>query len=191
MSRETWLNKAVDLMRPWFDDIGQPVPEHVLVSFGWAKRGGGKAIGWTYRPDVTEDGASTILLSPVHVADDPVTLLGTLLHELVHAADGGVNGHKGAFVKMVRALGLEGKPTATVVGSELRPKLEAMAKKLGPLPHKTLTLTPTGGTAASRNRQLKIECTEGCGYKLRGSRSILDLGLPQCPVCDAPMEEAL
>lgn len=188
-TREAWLLAAVDKMRPMFADQPNQVPEHVLVSFGWAKRAGGKAIGWCYKPAMTEGGASTILISPVHAADDPVTILGTLLHELVHAADGGVNGHKAPFARVVKALGLTGKPTATVVGDELRPKLEVMAKSLGPLPHKTVSLMSSVG--AQTNRQLKIECANRCGYKLRGSKKIIELGLPNCPVCDVEMEEAL
>lgn len=189
-NREAWLLAAVDEMRPWFADFDKKVPDTVLVSVGYAKRSG-KGIGWCYHPEVTEDNASTILISPEHMADDPVRLLGTLLHELIHAADGGVSKHRGWFALTAKNLGLTGKMTATTVGDELRPKLEEMAKALGEFPHKTLNLANAVKGGAQKNRQLKIECTEGCGYKLRGSRTILDLGVPNCPVCDVPMEEAL
>lgn len=190
MTREEWLLAAVEVMRPWFDEFDKAVPTHVQVSIGYAKRSG-KGIGWCYHPEVTEDQASTILISPEHMADDPVKILGTLLHELVHAADGGISGHKGWFRLAATNLGLAGKMTATTVGDELKPKLERLAGELGPFPHKSLNLSASKKGGAQVNRQLKIECSDMCGYKLRGSRTILDLGIPECPVCHVAMVEAL
>lgn len=191
LTRESWLLSAVERMRPMFSELDKQVPEHVLVSVGWAKRAGKHAIGFCYIPEVTEDNASTILISPELAADQPVVILGTLLHELVHAADAGVSKHRGWFALAAKSLGLVGKMTATTVGDELRPKLEAMAGELGAFPHKSVSLMPGTPVGGQKNRQLKIECSERCGYKLRGSRQIIDMGIPDCPVCGIPMEEAL
>jgi hypothetical protein len=181
-TREAWLMAAVEHMRPWYEPHGKAIPEHVLVSVGYAKKPG-KGIGWCYPPAATQDEATTIFVSPELVAEDPVKLLGVLVHELIHAADKGESGHKGWFASTAKSLGLTGKMTATTVGNALEEKLSALAVELGPLPHKALSPTIGGGgkVGAQKNRQIKIECVE-CGYKLRGSKTVLDLGIPDCPV---------
>lgn len=187
-TREAWLLTAVDTMRPMFEPYGKPVPENLMVSIGYAKRPG-KGIGWCYKPDHTEDGATTIFLSPELVADDPIMVLGVLLHEMVHAADGGESGHKGWFARTAKALGLEGKMTTTNVGKGLEPTLKAMADAFGEFPHKRLGAGEKK-IGAQKSRQIKIECPDD-GYKLRGSRTTLELGIPACPVCSGEMEMEL
>lgn len=180
-TREGWLLAAVESLRPLFEPHGKPVPETLLVSIGFAKRPG-KGIGWCYKAEVGEDNHTTIFISPELTSEDPVKLLGVLLHEMVHAADNGESGHKGWFASTAKGVGLTGKMTATSVGDELRERLESLAADLGPLPHKALAnLTSTGKVGAQKNRQVKIECVE-CGYKLRGSKTVLDQGVPDCPV---------
>lgn len=191
VTREAWLLAAIEALRPLFRDLEKQVPYRVQVSTGWAKRPG-KGIGWCYAGTVTDDQATPIFISPELDPEKPVEILGVVLHEMVHAADNCESKHKGWFARTIRTLGLEGKPTATVVPDEgeLRTTLEAIAFHLGPYPHVRLNLA-TSGIKRDTNRQLKIECSAGCGYKLRGSRTILDLGVPNCPVCDVEMEEAL
>lgn len=189
MTREQWLLAAVEHMRPWFNESGKDFPV-VQVSIGYAKRPG-KGIGWCYAPGATEGSVPTIFVSPELAAKDPVKLLGVLLHEIIHAVDKGESGHRGWFASTAKSLGLEGKMTATTVGMDLAADLGKLANELGDFPHKALTGQDVGGrrVGAQTNRQLKIECPEGCGYKLRGSRQVLDMGMPNCPQCDAEMVE--
>lgn len=191
VTREAWLLAAIEAMRPLFADLEKQVPYRVQVSTGWAKKPG-KGIGWCYAGEVTDGQATPIFVSPELDPDKPVDILGVVLHEMVHAADNCQSKHKGWFARTVKALGLEGKPTSTVVPEtgELRTKLEELAFKLGPYPHVRLNLA-TAGIKRDTNRQLKIECSSRCGYKLRGSRKVLELGLPNCPVCDVEMEESV
>lgn len=185
-TREGWLLQAVDALRPLFEPYGKPVPDTLLVSIGYAKRPG-KGIGWCYPSSATEDEHSTIFLSPELTSEEPVKILGVLLHELIHAADGGASGHKGWFASTAKGVGLTGKMTATTVGEALTADLEQLVMLLGPFPHKRLTASTQGRTVgAQKNRQVKIECPED-GYKLRGSRQTLDMGVPNCPVCDGEM----
>lgn len=181
-TREAWLMAAVDSLRGLFEPHGKPVPETLLVSIGYAKRPG-KGIGWCYKAEAAEDGHTTIFVSPELTSEDPVKLLGVLLHEMVHAADNGESGHKGWFARTAKAVGLTGKMTATTVGPDLENALHELSARLGPLPHKALNITEAGRTkvGAQKNRQIKIECVE-CGYKLRGSKTVLDQGVPDCPV---------
>lgn len=180
-TREAWLLAAVDHMRGLFEPHGKPVPETLQVSIGYAKKPG-RGIGWCYKAEAAEDGHTTIFVSPELTSEDPVKLLGVLLHELIHAADNGASGHKGWFRSTAKAVGLTGKMTATTVGTELQTALEELSAKLGPLPHKALNVLDLGTkVGAQKNRQIKIECAE-CGYKLRGSKTVLDQGVPDCPV---------
>jgi hypothetical protein len=68
-----------------------------------------------------------ILVSPV-IADS-MRVAGILAHELIHASVGVEHGHKGPFRQMAKALGLEGKMTATTEG-------EAFKRLLTPIPWK-------------------------------------------------------
>lgn len=70
-----------------------------------------------------------LLKEPVDGTGDGV--LPNLVHELVHTVTWGA-GHKGEFRRVAKAVGLTGKMTATVAGSELCEKLAAVAKQLGP-----------------------------------------------------------
>lgn len=67
-------------------------------------------------------------------------MLDILLHELIHAAVGTEEGHRGEFKRVALALGLQGKMTATIAepGTELHGKLSRIARELGPYPHKAL-----------------------------------------------------
>jgi hypothetical protein len=35
ITREAWLHAAIEIVRPWFAEVGMPIPEmvHVLVGF--------------------------------------------------------------------------------------------------------------------------------------------------------------
>ena len=52
---------------------------------------------------------------------DPLEVAATLVHELVHILAVGVEeGHRGKFTKLAKAIGLEGKMTATHAGETLK-----------------------------------------------------------------------
>jgi hypothetical protein len=76
---------------------------------------------WSAR--ASADQTHEILISPV--IDDPVRVLGILVHELAHASTDG-DGHKGRFPALVKALSLEGKPTATVEGERFKAEYQPL-----------------------------------------------------------------
>lgn len=97
-------------------------------------------------------------------------------------------GHKGAFVKLTRACGLEGKPTSDHAGDALAAKLVALAEELGPYPQPILDL----GSKEKKQttRLLKATCpSEECGYTIRVSSMWVAYGLPTC-VCGNRLVEA-
>ena len=208
-TREEWLMLAVAEMRPVFAEVGADIPD-VRVSVGWPGGRGDRSavIGQCWHKAAATDDHFHIFISPV--LDDAPRVLDVLLHELVHAADGNENGHKGRFAQWAKALGLTGKMTATVAGEDLADGLACLVRdNLGAYPHGALagpgrTIsgkpgepgepgTPGGGGTQSHPKQgtrmLKAAC--GCDeadpYILRITRKQAERGMPDCGLCHSPM----
>jgi hypothetical protein len=208
ITREEWLHLAIDALRPEFEKIDFPLPEkiHVSVGFGYgAKRESATILGQCWASRVSEDGVNHIFISPE--MNDAARVLDVLIHELVHAADDCASGHKGAFAKAAKALGLTGKMTATVATPELTEKLRELAKGLGPYAHATLypmgkPIQPktepspedpeedpeeppvSSGPKKQGTRMVKVMCSKECecgGMILRTTEKWLEVGMPFCP----------
>jgi hypothetical protein len=170
---------------PLFDEINVGLPA-VRVSVGWPSRGGTgskkRVIGQCWKTTVASDNVSQLFISPV-LGGDRLQMIGVLLHELVHASDDCESGHKGAFAKRARELGLVGKLTATIVdpASDLGARLAGILDELGEYPHAALSpfemekQRPKQGT-----RMIKLECPQD-GYIVRTTRKWIEQGLPRCP----------
>lgn len=185
MTREEWLIQAAGRLAE--SGLFQASLPPVQVSIGWPLRkatGRNKAIGQCFATIAARDGKAHIFVSPV--LEDPIEVLETLVHELVHAVVGVKCGHRGAFTRLIRAIGLEGKPTATHAGPDLRVKLEALASELGPFPHGSLSALER--MKKQGTRMLKLTCPN-CGYLVRTTRQWIEHGLPRCP-CGSQFEEA-
>lgn len=187
MNRETWLRAAASHIVPLFEEQSLKVPD-LDVSCGWPSRGGlpGKngvrVIGQCWSA-TTKKGRPQIFISPM--LEKSPQVLETLVHEMLHAAVGCEVGHKAAFARPARALGLEGKPTATHAGTELTATLSAIGATVGPYPHKALKIEGDPSTKQT-TRMLKVHCL-ACGYVVRTTQKWLDVGLPTCP-CGHEME---
>jgi hypothetical protein len=192
VTREEWLLAAVEELRPLLAEVDCEVPE-VRVSVGWpsskATSRKHRTIGECWKRQTAADGVSQIFISPTLGGEEQV--LGTLIHELIHAWDNGESGHKGnvskseGFKGKAVAVGLTGKMTATTVGTELMPKLTAIAEKIGDYPHSPIS--PTAKGKVQGTRMIKVQCFEEHddeelnGYLLRTTAKWLNLGLPMCP----------
>ena len=193
-SREAWLNDCAELILEKFRDVfadhfGEDGLQHLKslkVSTGFPSRGGlTKVIGECWKACAAADEVTHhIFINPR--LDDVVEVVATLAHEMVHAADDGEHKHKGPFVKAVRDLGLEGKPTATVAGGAFAEWARGLDAKIGSYPH--VALVPIAATKKQGTRMLKVACPED-GYTIRTTQKWLDVGLPSCP-CGTQMEEA-
>lgn len=138
MNREAWLTEATSqVQRLIFNKPAYALPRKLAVSVG-IPAGSVRAIGQCWDPRVSTDGTTHVFICPS--LDKPIEVLGTLVHELVHAVVGVQEGHKGEFIRMARAVGLRGKPTATVVepGTQLHDRLELIFKSIGEYPHRAL-----------------------------------------------------
>lgn len=185
VTREAWLTSAIEALQPLFIETGIDLPP-VRVSCGFPKGSARKIIGQCWPSKASADGQPQLFISPT--LSDASQVLAVLVHELVHAADDCKSGHKGAFTRSARSLGLEGKMTATVAGAALATQLAAIACTLGGYPHSVINLD--GGTVKKQTtRMLKVECGE-CGYTVRTTAKWLEVGVPLCPCNQMPMEAA-
>lgn len=184
ITREEWLNKAADRLNTMIAEKTDLTPaKGILVSVGWPRNErGGKVIGICHAR-TGGSGVNHVFVTPrLATATD---VLPVLLHELVHAADDCANHHTGPFVTAIRALGLEGKPTATVPGKALKAELRTLAGELGPYPHKRLS--PLDLPKTQSTRMLKVECGR-CGCIVRMTKKWLEeVGEPTCG-CGGAME---
>ena len=178
MNREQWLTTAVDrLTVGLFSEHGAEVPNNVRVSCGWPSQSIRKTTGEAWTELASADGSHETYISPI--IDHSITVLGTLVHELVHHAVGIKAGHRAPFKRLATAVGLEGKMTATHVGEELERRLELLSSELGPYPH--AAVDPRQGKKKQATRLMKCECVT-CGYIVRTTSKWLDLyGTPYCP----------
>ena len=178
-TREEWLTQAVSELRPLFDAVKFPLPANIRVTCGFPSRRArarNKFIGEHWSGAASEDDTHEILISPVE--DDPVEVFAVLVHELAHAATDG-DGHGAKFKRCVRALWLEGKPTATRPGAKFRDEYTPLIESLGAYPHARLNV---GVNAVKQStRLLKAHCPT-CGYTIRLSDKWVRQGLPVCPV---------
>jgi len=185
-TREEWLIKAINLLRPDFSAVDVEIPEKIHVTCGWPSQGGrpGKKqrIGEAWPPSCSEEGFTEIFINPM--LSEALEALDVLVHELVHAAVGCEEGHKGPFRNTAKALGLEGKMTSTKAGETLLVRLREINDLIGFYPH--AKLTPKAKKPQS-TRMLKVVCPN-CDWAARTSRKWIDLGLPTC-ACGSKMEE--
>lgn len=135
-TREEWLVRAMERLDDlFFDNIGRKLPEKMRVSCGFP-RGHARAIGQCWDPEVSTDGTYEMFICPTQA--EPIPVLATLLHEMVHACVGIKAGHKKPFKDLaIKEFGLAGKPTATFAepNTPVYAKLMALAEELGPYPH--------------------------------------------------------
>lgn len=187
-NREQWLTEAVAALAPIVEDEGYKIPP-VHVSVGFPSRGGlskKRVIGQCWHPSASDDGVPHIFISPL--LDDPLDVLSTLLHEVIHAMTPG-EGHKGGFVEIAKKVGFTSPWTSTPMGDDLHPRLDKIASRLGDYPHSKLNPAESP-IKKQTTRMLKVECPES-GYLVRMTRKWLDeVGAPKCPCHDETMEEA-
>lgn len=192
--REAWLAAAVEGLTPLFADKGYSVPDGVRVSVGFPGGRGPKTgvIGQCWNAAAASDKRHQIFVHPMLV--DPAEIIGVLTHELAHAIDDCEHGHKGPFVKIIRAMGLTGKPTCATGFEEavLADVVQPLVSSLGAYPHGALGGGDDEGGPEGEKKQstrmLKLEAS-CCGYLVRTTRKWLEQGLPFCP-CGNQMEEA-
>jgi hypothetical protein len=200
MTREEYLNAAVEKLRPLFERNNLIIPPY-LVSCGFTSKASKKVLGQCFAPECTPDGKSQIFIVPT--IQDAVTVLSTLVHELLHAASADYK-HGDKFKAGMKPLGLVGKATATTADEGLLRMLEKISEELGEYPNSTLKLKqPSQKEKANAKKSFKLHCAgfrnadKSCRlievakageYTVTTSRKMLKLGFPLCPGCSKEME---
>lgn len=182
INREQWLNAAVEKFKPVFSSAGLEIPP-LYVSCGFPSRNATsnkkRRIGECWDGLTSADKKPQLFITPFLI--DPIApggVLATLAHELVHATIGCKAGHGPAFVKAMKKVGLEGKPTATSANEELLATCGSIVKSIGAYPHSELKLVKE--RKVQTTRMLKAACPE-CEYQIRLTRKWAAVGVPNCP----------
>jgi hypothetical protein len=187
LNREGWLAKAIDLLRPTFNEAAYPLPDKVHISVGFPSKRAlsskNRVVGQCWS-SVSPDGMPHIFISPVLVTH--VEVLAVLIHELIHAY--GIHDHKKDFAAAHAKFGLVGKPTQSDPGPELVGRLNILAEQLGPYPHPSFDIVKMEQERKKQTtRLLKAECAgpleDGDDrYIIRVTKVHLDKhGPPYCP----------
>lgn len=193
-NREHWLQRTTLELRDLFAATDFTLPDTLHMSIGFPAKGALAAkhrrIGECWGGKASADNNHHIFISPL--LSDPLEVMATLVHELGHAAVGVQCGHKGDFIKMMKQTGLAGKPTATIAGAELLPKLVDIFETVGRYPHAALN---AGALEMKKQttRMLKASCETPCTvedkpYTVRLTRMHIEaFGAPVCPNCSQTM----
>ncbi len=175
-NRESWLLAAIDLLRPVFLAKNHVIPTDVMVSCGFASTGTrSHHIGQCWSKRSSTNGQNQIFISPA--LHEPVEVLDTLVHELVHAVDDCEHKHGKEFKKIALSLGMNGPMRSAGAGPELKEKLKDLAQKLGTYPHGKLQVAHRKAVSRARAR---AKCPE-CGFQVPMYRKFLAYGPPICP----------
>jgi hypothetical protein len=193
MNREKWLtdmgNKLVPHIEKAYKEVTgkeKKMPKWT-ATVGFPSRGAlstkKRVIGQCWAGLHSKDGTHQVFISPL--IHEQMEVVATLAHELVHVIDECKSAHKGIFPKMMKKLGLKGKPTATSAGDEFIKLVEPFIKKMAEkFPHSPLKPNPK--FKSQTTRLLKASC-EKCGYNVRVTKKWLEVGSPICPTDKIPM----
>jgi hypothetical protein len=180
ITREQWLSQATEELRALFKQHGEVIPERVRSSCGFPSKSSlsakNRRIGECWSSRVSADSHAEIFISPT--ISDSSRVLDILAHELIHAVHPG-DGHGSKFGRTARAIGLEGKLTATVAGPEFLAWAGPVLERLGVYPH--ADLVPSNAQKKQTTRMLKCLCTD-CGYiAYTSGKWLAEMGAPHCP----------
>lgn len=186
MTREEWLNAFINAARPRFRDAGAPLPKKIRASIGFSSKGKrAKTIGECWSDTCSKDGAFEIFIVPQIEA--PLRIADILTHELIHAAHPG-DGHGRKFGRTARALGLQGKLTATVGGPEWEAWAIPLVRSIGKYPGAALSTGVSTAPKKQTTRMVKCECTD-CGFLFRTTRTWIESAEQlNCPSCSGDVQ---
>lgn len=170
--RETWLDQVASAMMPIIAERAEDCVNTgeafrfptVKVACGWPVKGGlakRRVRGECWDTSASEGNYSEIFISPVE--HEPAEVAHILAHELIHALLGSAVGHKQPFPKIAKAIGLEGKPTATTGGEAFFEWAQPIIDAAGEYPHAKVT----GNTGLKKKKTYLLK------YQVPGTDAII------------------
>ncbi len=187
-TREQWLKRAVRTLRPLLRKAGIEMRSKWQVSISLTSKK--TAIGQCWYETASGSGkTANIFICPT--LGDPVDVLDTLMHEMIHASlPLGVH-HGGKFVKACKCIGwTRNKPTSASADDDMRKVLERVATFLGPFPHDPLVRIE-GKKGVKGGYWPVFESPEDPRYRIQISAKSLEMfGPPQCPISGLDMVPA-
>jgi hypothetical protein len=181
-SRESWLRAGAEELRPDFEKLKLSLPDKIRYSIAFTSTGKrGHVPGQCWPAEASDDQHYEVIIRIDK--DDPVEILGILVHELIHTLLPTTE-HSKEFKLIARRIGLEGGMRHTKPTPLLMQRLQTIAANLGPLPHAKLNYSRVpGAPKKQQSRHLKAECgADGCGYLLQISAKWAKAGLPYCGI---------
>lgn len=203
LTREAWLHRFTEAVRPWFEGRGYPLPTNVHLSVGFPVGGGreSKAVpAQVLHSSLSADGVNHVFISPQ--LGDTSEVARVLLHMLIHVALDCEDGHTGRYSEIAVMFGFDTPMDKGVCSPGLAVDLMTIADTLGPYPHGVVdvaklrsrrpasqlvevgtvgTVRLTSGPPKQDNRWVFLTC-EKHGGSYRTSRKWLELGAPLCGV---------
>jgi hypothetical protein len=119
------------------------------------------------------------------VLDEPVQVLDTLVHELVHAVDDCMHHHGPEFKKIATDVGLQGLMREASAGPPLLEQLTTISRQLGKYPHSKINLAHSSSKKTGPRPRAKCK---KCGYEVTPLKKWLHMGPPLCPKHTTEME---
>jgi len=180
-SRESWLQAATNELRPYFEKLGYSLPDKIRFAIAFTSGGKKGIAGECWHPSASADKSFEIIVRADK--DDPVEILGILVHELVHSLLPVAVKHGKEFREIAWRVGLEGKMREASPSPILRERLTQLAANLGPLPHAKLDFAARSDAPKKQGiKSLRAECGASCGYAIRIIPKWAKAGLPICPI---------
>lgn len=181
MTREEWLKKAVRTLRPMLKKAGVKMRPRWQVSMSLTARR--NVIGLCCY-EANSDSGKTVNILVCPSLSDPVEVLSTLFHEMIHASlPLGVH-HGKKFVDACKCTGwTKYKPTSAAASDEMRVVLARVAAFLGPFNHDPLRLIKTSGAGTKGGYWPVYVSPADPRYRLQVSaRAVEEHGPPLCPI---------
>jgi len=192
LTSEEWLRELVYRLHAEVFPVAtgdQPLPTF-RIARGFP--GGGSArtrIGECWSSVSSADGVTEMFVSPL--LDDPMRVAGATAHEMVHMLVGVQHGHKAPFARVAKAIGLEGKMTATTEGEAFTAAVDPILADMPAYPAAAMSLA---GRKVKKTYLLKVTCeAEGCeDVVFRMTQKVVTAcengpaGAVLCPCCGGP-----
>jgi len=157
--QQQYLDRAARRLRRQF--LAE-APDPVLVTYGFPSARAlslkKRRVGECWHSGAEPEGYNAVIFVSPILWTDPVEVLATLLHEMIHAAEP-KGGHRAPFSRLARRCGFTRPWTRTPLSPELREKLAALAVSLGEFPAAGMRIKiPRRGSKGSRLRLWECEC---------------------------------